>query len=133
MMTGDGRNAGKLVDGHEDVQAVEEAERIETQANTNAASRAIAVMILMILPGIAGSYLDKWLGTQFFVILGFVVGIVVAIFGLLYVAKIADVAAKKSRDLRREQAGSRSTMDDESTGSPVSRSTVSGSDTDDHG
>ncbi len=78
----------------------QEAERIESQANANAASRAIAVMILMLVPGVAGSYLDKWLGTQFFVVIGFVFGIGIAIFGLLYVAKIADVAARKSRKLR---------------------------------
>ena len=77
-----------------------EAERIESQANTNAVSRAIAVMILMLLPGIGGSYLDGWLGTQFFVLIGFGLGIAIAIFGLLYVAKIADVAAKRSRELR---------------------------------
>ena len=81
-----------------------EAERIESQANTNAVSRAIAVMILMLLPGIGGSYLDSWLGTQFFVLIGFGLGIAIAIFGLLYVAKIADVAAKRSRELRGKHA-----------------------------
>ena len=80
-----------------------EAERIESQANTNAVSRAIAVMILMLLPGIGGSYLDGWLGTQFFVLIGFGLGIAIAIFGLLYVAKIADVAAKRSRELREKE------------------------------
>ena len=79
----------------------EEAERIESQANTNAASRAIAVMILMVIPGVIGSYLDKWLGTQFLILVGFAIGIAVAIYGLLYVAKIADLAAKKSRDMRK--------------------------------
>ena len=78
-----------------------DADRIEAQSNTNAVSRAIAVMILMLLPGVAGSYLDQWLNTQFFVVIGFVVGIGIAIFGLLYVARIADLAAKKSRELRR--------------------------------
>ncbi len=78
-----------------------DADRIETQANTNAASRAIAVMILMFIPGVVGSYLDKWLNTQFFVLIGFVLGIGIAILGLLYVARIADLAAKKSRDLRK--------------------------------
>ena len=78
-----------------------EAERIESQANTNAASRAIAVMILMVVPGVIGSYLDKWLGTQFLIVIGFLLGIGIAIFGLLYVARIADIAAKKSRDMRK--------------------------------
>lgn len=79
----------------------EDADRIETQANANAVSRAIAVIILMILPGIAGGYLDKWLGTKFFVVIGFAIGTGIAIYGLLYVARIADLAAKKSRDLRK--------------------------------
>lgn len=85
-----------------------DADRIEAQANTNAASRAIAVMILMVIPGIAGSYLDKWMGTQFFVVIGFVLGIGIAIFGLLYVARIADLAAKKSRELRKSNGGGKS-------------------------
>ncbi len=83
-----------------------EAERIESQANANAASRAIAVMILMVIPGVIGSYLDKWLGTQFLIIVGFVLGIGIAIFGLLYVAQIADLAAKKSREMRKSAESS---------------------------
>ena len=55
----------------------------------------------MFLPGIAGSYLDRWFGTQFFVLIGFLLGVVVAIFGLLMVANIADQASKKSRELRK--------------------------------
>ena len=86
--------SGEKLDGSD-------ADRIEAQANTNAASRAIAVMILMVIPGVAGTYLDKWMGTQFFVVIGFVLGIGIAIFGLLYVARIADLAAKKSRELRK--------------------------------
>ena len=77
-----------------------DADRIEAQANTNALSRAIAVMILMLIPGVLGSYLDKWLGTQLFVVIGFVLGMAIAIYGLLYVSRIADLAAKKSRELR---------------------------------
>ena len=80
-----------------------DSERIETQANSNAISRTLAVMILMLLPGVAGFYLDKWLGTSFFIILGFAIGILIAIVGLLYVAKIADVAAQKSSELRKQQ------------------------------
>ena len=80
-----------------------DANRIETQANTNAVSRAIVVMVMMLIPGIAGSYLDKWLGTQFLVLIGFVLGIGIAIVGLLYVARIADLAAKKSRELRQNK------------------------------
>ena len=101
-MLGKKKGASFEADDPKDGTASEDADRIETQANTNAASRAIAVMILMLVPGVVGSYLDKWLGTQFFVLIGFALGIGIAIFGLLYVAKIADIAAKKSRDLRSQ-------------------------------
>ena len=77
-----------------------DADRIEAQANTNAVSRALAITILMLIPGVLGSYLDKWLETQIFVVVGFALGIGIAIFGLLYVARIADLAAKRSRELR---------------------------------
>ena len=92
----------------------EEAERIESQANTNAASRAIAVMILMVIPGVIGGYLDKWLGTQFLILVGFAIGIAIAIYGLLYVAKIADLAAKKSRDMRKAAKDSSAAKETES-------------------
>ena len=72
--------------------------RIEAQGNTNAISRAVAVMVLMVLPGIAGHYLDRWFGTQFLVLVGFVMGICLAVLGLLYVAKIADQTAKQIRE-----------------------------------
>lgn len=77
-------------------------QRIEVQGNTNALSRTIAVMVLMILPGVGGYYLDKWAGTQVFVLLGFLLGICVAVFGMLYVAKIADETARRNRLRRKE-------------------------------
>lgn len=81
-----------------------DADLIEAQANTNAVSRALAVTFLMLIPGILGSYLDKWFGTQIFVVAGFALGIGIAIFGLMYVARIADLASKKSRELRTKEA-----------------------------
>ena len=68
------------------------------QASINAFSRALAVMILMFLPGIIGNYLDRWLGTKFLTMIGFVLGITIAIFGLLYIAKVADLRAKQNRE-----------------------------------
>ena len=76
--------------------------RIETQANTNAFSRAIAVMILMCVPGVLGHYLDTLLGTQFFILVGFVFGMIVAIWGLLYVSRIADATSKRNRELKQK-------------------------------
>jgi len=99
----DARTGASSDSGSSGTSAGSEADLIESQANTNAASRAIAVILLMMLPGIAGSYLDSWLETKFFVLIGFGLGIGIAIFGLLYVAKIADVAAKRSRELRKRE------------------------------
>ena len=76
--------------------------RIEVQGNTNAISRVLAVMILMIAPGIGGSYIDRYLETSVFTLVGFVIGICIAIFGMLYVAKIADETAKRNRERKRE-------------------------------
>ena len=39
-----------------------------------------------------------------FVLAGFALGIGIAIFGLMYVARIADLASKKSRELRTKEA-----------------------------
>ncbi len=60
------------------------------QASINVFSRVIAVMILMCLPGIAGYYLDQWLGTNFLIAIGFVLGMAFAVFGFLLVAKQAN-------------------------------------------
>ena len=97
------RNPGSGIVPDLEDSTVGDADRIETQANTNAVSRAIAVMVMMLMPGIAGSYLDKWLGTQFLVLIGFILGMAIAIVGLLYVARIADLAANKSRELRQNK------------------------------
>ena len=84
----------------EDEESYSEADlaRIEAQGNANAISRALSVMVLMVIPGVAGHYVDRWLGTQFLVLVGFVLGICLAVFGLLYVAKIADLTAKQNRE-----------------------------------
>lgn len=88
----------------EKVEDLTEADlaRIEAQANTNAFSRAIAVMILMCVPGVLGHYLDTLLGTQFFILVGFVFGMVVAIWGLLYVSRIADATSKRNREFKQK-------------------------------
>ncbi len=64
-------------------------------AGINAFSRVLAVMLLMLVPGVVGYFLDKWLGTQFLIAIGFVIGMVLAIFGLILVAKRADDEMKR--------------------------------------
>ena len=61
----------------------------------NAFSRVLAVMLLMIVPGVVGYYLDHWLGTRFLIVIGFIVGMILAIFGLILVVKRADDEMKQ--------------------------------------
>jgi F0F1-type ATP synthase assembly protein I len=86
----------------EEASTLKDLERIEVQGNTNALSRTMAVMILRSLPGVGGYYLDQWAGTQFFVLVGFLIGTCIAVYGMLYVAKIADHTAKRNRERRRQ-------------------------------
>jgi len=98
-----GEEVGSLKNQGEQEEFLDETDlaRIEAQGNTNAISRAFAVMVLMVLPGIAGHYLDQWLGTTFLVMLGFILGVCIAISGLLYVASIADATAKLNRERKK--------------------------------
>lgn len=69
--------------------------RQAAHASINAFSRVIAVMVLMVVPGIVGYFLDKWIGTRFLVVIGFVMGMILAVYGLLIVAKQANDAIRK--------------------------------------
>jgi F0F1-type ATP synthase assembly protein I len=73
-------------------------DRKRVNASVNAFSRVIAVMVMMMLPGVIGYFLDKWLGTGFLIVVGFVIGMMVAIFGLLFVAKQANEELRKSKN-----------------------------------
>ena len=55
----------------------------------NAFSRILATLVFLILFGVAGAVLDRWLGTSYFILLGFIIGMVFAIVGMLYVIKVA--------------------------------------------
>ncbi len=59
-------------------------------------SRTIAVVILMVSPGLIGTFVDKRLGTMFFTPAGFLLGIVLATVSLLVLAqKLAPPAGGK--------------------------------------
>ncbi len=64
-------------------------------ASINAFSRVLAVMLLMIVPGVVGYFSDKWLGTKFQIVIGFIVGMILAVFGLILVVKRADDEMKR--------------------------------------
>jgi F0F1-type ATP synthase assembly protein I len=74
-------------------------DRKRVHASVNAFSRVIAVMVMMMLPGVAGYFLDRWFGTRFLIVIGIILGLIIAIFGLIFVAKQAneELREKKNR------------------------------------
>ena len=67
-------------------------------------SRILAVSLEMILPGLAGKWLDSKLGTGFLVLLGFGLGITLAIWHLLVMTKASGAGGKSKRN--DDQVGS---------------------------
>jgi F0F1-type ATP synthase assembly protein I len=63
----------------------------------NAFSRVMAVLLLMLLVGVGGSFLDKWLGTGFLTLTGFLVGGAIAIVGMMYVVRAAEFERKEQK------------------------------------
>ncbi len=81
-------------------------------------SVAMAVAVMMVLPGLAGQWLDKRLGTGFLALVGFGVGVASGIYYLL----AATARMSQPQSLKRpasDQPGGR-----ESTASPGGPSTV---------
>ena len=70
-------------------------DRKSVQASLNTFSRVIAVMVLMLSPGLVGYFLDNWIGTQFLMVVGFAIGIILAVFGLILVVKRANQELRK--------------------------------------
>ena len=60
----------------------------------NAFSRVISVIMLTLVFGVGGSYLDKWLGTGYWTFIGFIIGGILTMVGLLYVVKAAEYDRK---------------------------------------
>ena len=57
----------------------------------------MAVLLLMLLVGVGGSYLDKWLGTSYLTVIGFLVGGAIAIVGMMYVVRAAEFERKEQK------------------------------------
>lgn len=68
-------------------------------ATLNAFSRVTASVGLLVLFGFGGSWLDRWLGTSFLTISGFVLGGVIMLVGMLYAVKAAEFERKKLKEL----------------------------------
>ncbi len=59
-------------------------------------SRTLAVGVLMLVPGGAGYYADRWLGTNFLTMVGFILGMIAGI-GIL-------IVQSKKMELERKAA-----------------------------
>ncbi len=66
-------------------------------ATLNAFSRILAVLVFLILLGVLGAVLDRWLGTTFFILIGFVIGMVFTVVGMLYVVKVSQFESQLER------------------------------------
>lgn len=89
-------------------------------ATLNAFSRVLAVLIFLIIPGVVGSFLDRWLGTSFLILIGFLIGMFFAVAGMLYVVKMADLERRgglPGADLPGAASLGRETNSCESSGS----------------
>jgi hypothetical protein len=79
-----------------------------TSVTLNAFSRVTASVGLMLLFGFGGSWLDRWLNVGFLTILGFLIGGVLMLVGMLYAVK----AAEHERRLLKENRGASGDMDE---------------------
>ncbi len=80
-------------------------DRTAMHTSINVFSRVIAVMVMMMMLGLVGFFLDKWLGTSFMIIVGFIAGMILAVFGLLFIARQANqelqTVTRKSHKIRK--------------------------------
>ena len=79
-----------------------------TSVTLNAFSRVTASVGLMLLFGFGGSWLDRWLDVGFLTVLGFLIGGVLMLVGMLYAVK----AAEHERRLLQENRGSSGDLDE---------------------
>jgi hypothetical protein len=66
--------------------------------------RIFAVTLVMILPGLGGQWVDKRLGTSFFVLVGFAFGLTI---GVVYLIRITRAANPRRHDDDSETGSSR--------------------------
>jgi F0F1-type ATP synthase assembly protein I len=69
--------------------------RESVYVSVNAFSRVMAVIMLMLVPGALGYFLDGFLKTSVFVVIGFLVGMVIAGIGLMFVVRQANEDLKQ--------------------------------------
>ena len=63
-------------------------------------SRIIAAVLVMVLPGLAGQWLDQRLGTTVLALAGFAFGLIGGVFYLLAITKASEKQSSKKQDTR---------------------------------
>jgi F0F1-type ATP synthase assembly protein I len=58
----------------------------------------------MILMGLSGALLDRALGTSMWTVVGFVLGVGLAVLGMFYVVKVAEFENRQDRDRDRQDS-----------------------------
>lgn len=66
-------------------------------------SRIIAVALIMVLPGIAGGWLDDRWGTSFVALAGFALGISAGIYHLLLMTRVKSNGGQNGRRSRSDE------------------------------
>ncbi|XZE22181.1 hypothetical protein SH449x_002099 [Pirellulaceae bacterium SH449] len=74
---------------------VTEKQQNSSSVTLNAFSRVTASVGLMLLFGIGGGWLDRWLGVGYLTIIGFLVGGTFMLVGMLYSVKAAEFERKQ--------------------------------------
>jgi len=69
------------------------------------AARIMAVSLEMVLPGLAGVWLDRRLGTQFMALVGFAFGMLAGLVHLMAMASRAGIQSKSKRTRSKERNG----------------------------
>lgn len=73
----------------------------------NALSRVLAVLVLGAAVAALGSWIDSWLGTNYWMVIGIIAGTILAIPGLFLVAKVSELDAKRMAAEDRQASDSR--------------------------
>lgn len=65
--------------------------RRSTDVTLSAMSRILALLFFLIMSGMVGAAADRWLGTAYWIVVGFGLGTVFSLLGMFYVVKVAEL------------------------------------------
>jgi F0F1-type ATP synthase assembly protein I len=71
-----------------------------------ALSRVFAVLGIMIFLGLLGAIIDRWLSTQFAMMIGIVIGTIIAVIGMIYAVKVVEIEQRQAKKrIEKEEFG----------------------------